>query len=158
MQINYLLLQEKEKNMKRILLLSIVCLAFIQISFAQAGANITFLEERFDFGTIEEGPKVSHEFVFKNTGTEPLVLSNVKASCGCTTPSWPKDPILPGEDAAILVTYNTVKRVGAFNKSISITSNALEPTKVIYINGTVVAAPDEETMPIKQPLMIAPSN
>ncbi|MCB0509749.1 MAG: DUF1573 domain-containing protein [Bacteroidetes bacterium] len=144
--------------MKRILLLSIVCIAFFQLATAQGGAEITFLEERFDFGSIEEGPKVSHEFTFKNTGTEPLVLSNVKASCGCTTPSWPKDPILPGEQAAILVTYNTVKRIGAFNKSISISSNAKEATKIIYINGTVVAAPDEETMPIKQPLMIAPSN
>jgi hypothetical protein len=82
----------------------------------------------------------------------------VKASCGCTTPSWPKDPILPGEEGKILVTYNTARRIGSFNKSITITSNATETSKVLYISGKVNAVPEEETMPIKQPLMMAPSN
>ena len=133
-------------------------LAFTQLTFAQDGAEISFTEEKFSFGEIEEGPKVSHEFKFVNTGNEPLILSNVKASCGCTTPSWPKEPILPGEEGTILVTYNTAKRVGSFNKSITITSNAITTTKVIYITGKVNAVPEEETMPIKQPLMMAPSN
>lgn len=143
--------------MKKIFILSFVFLAFVQFSFAQTNAQINFSEERYDFGTLEEGPKASHEFTFTNTGTEPLILTNVKASCGCTTPSWTKEPVLPGEDGKILVTYNTAKRVGAFNKSITITSNASEPTKVIYIKGTVESAPEEETMPVKQPLMMAPS-
>lgn len=144
--------------MKRYFLLSVLFLAFTQLTFAQDGAEISFTEEKFSFGEIEEGPKVSHEFKFVNTGNEPLILSNVKASCGCTTPSWPKEPILPGEEGTILVTYNTAKRVGSFNKSITITSNAITTTKVIYITGKVNAVPEEETMPIKQPLMMAPSN
>lgn len=144
--------------MKKIFILSFTFLAFIQFSIAQSGSEISFTEDRHDFGTLEEGPKVSHEFSFKNTGTEPLVLTNVKASCGCTTPSWPKEPVLPGEEGKILVTYSTARRLGGFNKSITITSNAVNPTKVIYIKGTVETASPEETMPIKQPLMMAPSN
>ena len=141
--------------MRRLFLLSVLFLAFVSTASAQSGAEISFAEEKHSFGELEEGPKVSHEFTFVNEGTEPL--SNVKASCGCTTPSWPKDPILPGEEGSILVTYNTARRVGGFNKSISITSNATEATKVLYISGTVKAAPVEETTPIKQPIMMAPT-
>lgn len=144
--------------MKKLFLPLLFVLTLINLSFAQEGAAITFDEEKHSFGEVDEGPKVSHEFTFTNTGTEPLILSKVKASCGCTTPSWPKDPILPGEEGAIMVTYNTANRVGAFTKSITITSNATEPTKVIYISGKVNKVPEEETMPIKQPLMMAPNN
>ncbi len=143
--------------MKHLILLLIISITG-NILFAQSGAQITFSEEKHSFGEIEEGPKVNHEFMFINTGTEPLVLSNVKASCGCTTPSWPKEPILPGEEGSIMVTYNTARRIGAFNKSITITSNSNETTKVLYISGKVNAVPEEETMPIKQPLMMAPTN
>lgn len=143
--------------MKHLILLLITSITG-NILFAQSGAQITFSEEKHSFGEIEEGPKVNHEFMFINTGTEPLVLSNVKASCGCTTPSWPKEPILPGEEGSIMVTYNTARRIGAFNKSITITSNSNEITKVLYISGKVNAVPEEETMPIKQPLMMAPTN
>lgn len=114
-----------------------------------AAPVIQFTEETFDFGELEEGPQVTHEFKFKNTGKEPLTLSNVKASCGCTTPDWPKTPILPGEENVIKVTYNTKGRVGAFNKAVTITSNAYTPTTRIYIKGTVKAAPQEQTTPIK---------
>lgn len=144
--------------MKHFILSLILFLGFSGVSFAQDGAIISFAEEKHSFGEVDEGPKVSYEFTFTNTGTEPLILSKVKASCGCTTPSWPKDPILPGEEGTIMVTYNTANRVGAFNKSVTITSNATEATKVIYISGKVIDVPEEETMPIKQPLMMAPGN
>lgn len=144
-------------EMKKIFILSLTFLAFVQFSIAQSGAQISFNEDRHDFGTLEEGPSVSHKFNFTNTGTEPLVLTNVKASCGCTTPSWTKEPVLPGENGEILVTYSTARRLGGFNKSITITSNATEPTKVIYIKGTVEAASEDITMPVKQPLMMAPT-
>ena len=77
----------------------------------------------------------------------------MKASCGCTTPSWPKDPIMPGEEAAIKAIYNTSKRMGPFNKSITITSNAYTPTKRLYIKGKVVKGCDlekEEITPMKK--------
>lgn len=118
--------------------------------------KIEFKETEYDFKEVEEGPQAKHEFVFKNTGKEPLILSNVKASCGCTTPSWPKEPILPGQDAKILVTYNTQGRPGTFTKSITITSNATEETKVIYIKGKVNTVPEKNTVPVKENNMLSP--
>jgi Protein of unknown function (DUF1573) len=120
--------------------------------------KIVFPEETYTFGEVPEGPQVTHEFKFSNPGKEALVLSNVRASCGCTTPSWPKEPILPGKDAVILVTYNTQGRVGPFNKSITITSNADTPSKVIYIKGEVVKAEPEKSVPVEQPNMLMPKN
>ena len=69
-------------------------------------SDIQFTEETFDFGELDEGPLVTHEFKLKNIGKEALVLSQVKASCGCTTPDWSKDPIAPGAESVIKVTYN----------------------------------------------------
>ncbi|PSJ75865.1 hypothetical protein C7N43_16770 [Sphingobacteriales bacterium UPWRP_1] len=113
---------------------------------------LNFEQESFDFGDVPEGPQVTHEFKFKNDGKEPLVIADVKASCGCTTPDWPKEPVMPGEEAVIKATYNTSKRIGPFNKAITITSNAYEPTKRLYIKGTVLQGEQpqkEETMPVR---------
>lgn len=97
-----------------------------------------------DFGTVPEGPSVTHFFDFKNTGKEPLIIQNVSASCGCTTPDWPKQPILPGKNGKIKVVYSTEHRVGPFTKQIFIKSNAANPEgKEVYeleIKGTVKAA------------------
>ena len=128
---------------------------------AQAAVNpnappADFKEESYNFGDVGEGPQITHEFKFTNNGKEPLILSNVKASCGCTTPSWPKDPILPGKEATILVTYNTQGRPGKFTKSITITSNAATPSKVIYINGTVEKVDPAKYEPLEQPSMLSP--
>lgn len=120
--------------------------------------KLIFKEETYGFGEIPEGPQVTHEFKFTNTGKEPLILSNVKASCGCTTPSWPKEPILPGKDAVILVTYNTQGRPGPFTKSITITSNADTPTKIIFIKGEVVKEDPTKSVPMEQPSMLSPKN
>jgi hypothetical protein len=121
-------------------------------------AKLIFKEESYNFSEVPEGPQVTHEFKFSNTGKEPLILSNVRASCGCTTPSWPKEPILPGKDGTILVTYNTQGRPGAFNKSITITSNADESNKVITIKGEVIKAEPEKSVPLEQPSLLAPKN
>jgi len=121
-------------------------------------AKLIFKEESYNFTEIPEGPQVTHEFKFSNTGKEPLILSNVRASCGCTTPSWPKEPILPGKDGTILVTYNTQGRPGAFNKTITITSNADESNKVISIKGEVIKAEPEKSVPLEQPSLLAPKN
>ena len=121
-------------------------------------AKLNFKEESYDFKEIPEGPQVTHEFKFNNTGKEPLILSNVRASCGCTTPSWPKEPVLPGKEAAILVTYNTQGRPGSFTKTITITSNADEPNKIITIKGEVVKAEPEKSVPLEQPSLLSPKN
>lgn len=105
----------------------------------QNGAKIEFAEEVYDYGTVQQNGNGTHEFKFTNTGNAPLILAHAKGSCACTVPSWPKEPIAPGASAVIVVKYDT-KRVGAINKSVTITSNATnEPIKVIHIKGNVVA-------------------
>lgn len=103
------------------------------------GPEITFETELIDYGTIEQGANGERVFKFKNTGKEPLIISNAQGSCGCTTPYWPKEPIRPGESAELKVKYDT-QRVGNFEKTVTITSNAKTPTKVIKIKGVVKAA------------------
>ncbi|PWI29450.1 DUF1573 domain-containing protein [Flavobacteriaceae bacterium LYZ1037] len=137
--------------MKKIMLLSFTMLAMVTVSVAQNttetsatkaiatqdGAKIEFETETIDYGTIENNSDGNREFHFTNTGNTPLVITNAKGSCGCTVPTVPKGAIAPGESAVIGVKYAT-NRTGAFNKSITITSNAVNaPTKVINIKGTV---------------------
>lgn len=101
--------------------------------------NLAFTNETHDFGTVPEGPAAEHEFKFKNTGREPLILQTVNASCGCTTPSWSKEPVLPGKTGTIKASFATEKRPGGFTKSITVVSNA--GTKVLTIKGNVEPAP-----------------
>lgn len=102
--------------------------------------NMLFSQDSHDFGTIPEGPAAEYEFKFKNTGNEPIVISKVHASCGCTTPSYSKEPVKPGETGTVKAVYNTQGRPSPFNKSITVISNA--GTKVLVIKGTVEKAPD----------------
>ena len=118
--------------------------------------QFAFTEETYDFGNIARGTPVTHEFVFNNTGKEPIVISNVQASCGCTTPKWPKEPILPGKDGVITVQYNAANP-GGFNKSVTITSNAASPTKVLYIKGTVAQTTEQTTPDRPQNLLTNPN-
>lgn len=111
------------------------------------GADISFEKEVHDYGVIQQHGNGESEFVFTNTGTEPLIISNAKGSCGCTVPEWPREPIQPGASASIKVKYDT-KRIGLINKSVTITSNAATPTKIIRIKGEV-KAPDAGATPVK---------
>ena len=95
-----------------------------------------FESEVVDYGTIEHNADPYREFKFKNVGKEPLIISNAVGSCGCTTPEWPKEPIKPGASAVIKVRYAT-DRVGSFEKTVTLTSNADTPSKVIKIKGVV---------------------
>lgn len=114
---------------------------------ATSKAEMTFEKEEHDFGTIEHGANGSYEFRFKNTGTEPLIITEAKGSCGCTVPTYPKNiPIKPGETQVIKVTYDT-KRVGNFMKTVTIQSNTKEHVKVITIRGTVLGDAVEEVFP-----------
>ncbi len=99
-------------------------------------AKFKFESEVVDYGTIEHNADGNREFKFTNIGKEPLIISNAVGSCGCTTPNWPKEPIKPGATGVIKVKYAT-DRVGAFEKTITLTSNAETPTKVIKIKGVV---------------------
>jgi len=97
---------------------------------------ITFESEVIDYGTIAHMSDGNREFKFKNTGKEPLVISDITRSCGCTTPTVPKEPIKPGESGVIKVHYDT-KRVGQFEKTLTVISNAKNNNKQIKIKGTV---------------------
>lgn len=120
--------------MKRFILL-LVLLGLAEYSTAQG--VFKFSEESYDFGKIMEGDPAVHEFRFKNVGDQPIVLGNVRASCGCTTPKWTREPVLPGDEGIIKASYSSRGRPGNFNKSITISSNATTPTKVLYIKGFV---------------------
>lgn len=126
--------------------LSMICLMAIFALTAMAQKPvITFDETEFNFGQVpEEGGRVSHVFEFTNTGDATLILTNVRASCGCTTPSWPKEPVEPGQKAEITVTYNPAGRPGAFTKTVTITANTEPETTTIRIRGEVMPKPAEE--------------
>jgi hypothetical protein len=102
--------------------------------------DIVFKKETHDFGTIPEGPAAEYEFSFVNNGKEPLIIQQVHASCGCTTPSYSKEPVLPGKTGVVKASYSTVGRPNAFTKTITVVSNA--GTKMLTIKGEVEKAPD----------------
>ena len=102
------------------------------------GPAIQFEETIHDFETVsEKGGPVKHDFVFENTGDEPLIINNVRATCGCTTPEWTKTPIEPGEKGTITVAYNPLGRPGSFSKAITVTSNAGSESSILQIKGKV---------------------
>lgn len=110
--------------------------------------DVSFTKTVHDYGTIFVGGDGNCEFEFTNTGKEPLILSSVKSSCGCTVPSWPREPILPGKKETIKVKYDT-GRVGPINKSVTVMSNAKTSPVVLRITGNVVKQPVENTVPEK---------
>lgn len=142
--------------MKKLFLAIVLTAGFAGASFSQTAATstpaaatpsaskaaIAFAEKdnKYEFGSIPQGTPVTHVFSFKNTGTSPLILSSVQASCGCTTPEWPKDAIAPGATAKINVTYNAANP-GEFTKTITVVSNAVStPTTILTIHGDVKTA------------------
>ena len=112
----------------------------------KSNAGISFGTLSHNFGNIIEGQIATYEFQFKNIGTEPLKLTQVKASCGCTTPKYPTTEIMPGESANIRAEYNSAGRPGPFNKNIFVNSNAGDVTLTIL--GNVVKEPEKPISPI----------
>ena len=107
--------------------------------------TINYPETEHDFGEIQEGEKIVHEFAFKNTGNEPLVISKAQGSCGCTVPDWPREPIPVGESGVIKVQYDsrgkgkTAAEGGrAENKRVTITANTDPANTYLYIKGKVI--------------------
>ncbi|WP_109829980.1 DUF1573 domain-containing protein [Reichenbachiella versicolor] len=115
---------------------------FILISstvFGQGKGQFEFEELEHNFGTFkEELGAVEYEFVFKNIGDAPIVITRVKASCGCTTPGWSNEPVLPGEKGFIKAKFNARNKPGSFRKRLTITSNAQKPSQYLYIKGNVI--------------------
>ncbi|MFN6945131.1 MAG: DUF1573 domain-containing protein [Cytophagaceae bacterium] len=127
------------KTLRRYFLVLLVVNFTIITGFAQSGGKIQFEENTFNFGNIkeEEGP-VTHEFSFKNVGDEPIAITNVRASCGCTTPGWTKEAIAPGETGYIKAQYNPNNRPGSFHKSLTVTTDGEPASVVLFISGLVM--------------------
>ncbi|MBZ0328134.1 MAG: DUF1573 domain-containing protein [Altibacter sp.] len=120
--------------MKKLVLIAVVTL----VSFAAtAQAKIKFKSETIDYGTIAKGSDGVRVFEFTNTGNAPLIVSDVKSSCGCTVPKKPDGPVAPGASSTIEVKYDT-NRVGPIRKTVTVYSNADEPIKALKIKGEVV--------------------
>ena len=140
--------------MKKFILLAVFAFSVIVVSAqkekekTENGPQISFKTTLHEYGDIYVDGDGTYLFEFTNTGNEPLILSKPISSCGCTVPSWPKEPILPGESNSIKVTYNT-HRLGSFNKTVTVNSNAKKESAVMLrIKGTVIAKPTE-AMPEK---------
>ena len=134
--------------MKKLSVLFIAAIAGLTTIVAQDAPKIEFKNLIHDFGTFpEESGKVSCTFEFTNTGNSDLVLQNVKASCGCTTPSWTKTPVKPGETGTVEATYNASGRPGAFSKTITVTSNGGEQRLTIKGSVTPKAPKVEDQYP-----------
>lgn len=145
--------------MKKVLLLAVAMLLAI-VTFAQVEAKpaeqpvvnpnapeITFEKLVHDYGTVPYNGDGKCTFTFTNTGKEPLILTNVRSSCGCTVPKWPREPILPGASDVIHVEYKT-NRIGSINKSVTVQSNASNNNVVLRITGQVLSQ-EQSAMPEK---------
>ncbi|MEM8508921.1 MAG: DUF1573 domain-containing protein [Bacteroidota bacterium] len=124
--------------MKRGIFLLFIGLFTLTATAQDKSAKIEFKSETIDYGEIAKGSDGVRVFEFTNTGQVPLVISDVKSSCGCTIPKKPEAPIMPGKTGEIQVKYDT-NRVGPIRKAITVTSNADTPTKVLKIKGTVLS-------------------
>lgn len=101
--------------------------------------HFEFVEEVKEFGTITQGEIVSTSFRFKNVGQSDLIISSAQGSCGCTVPEWPKEPIKPGTEGVINVTFDSNGKQGMQSKTITLVANTIPNTKVIAIKGEVLA-------------------
>lgn len=124
--------------MKNMFILTTVVLLLNVFVFAEppVASKIKFTKLEHDFGNLAQGKPVTYDFEFTNVGNEPIILENVKASCGCTTPTWTKEPVMPQKKGTIKAQYN-MAREGAFRKSITVTTKDGENI-TLYISGNAV--------------------
>ncbi len=139
--------------MKQVILLLVIVSTAISIKAQSALeksdasiAEIQFMENTFNFGEILQGEIVQNVFEFENTGTEPLIITNVKGSCGCTVPSWPKEPILPGEKASLLVEFNSASKKGMQSKRVTITANTEPVNTYLTLKGKILLKEEAELL------------
>lgn len=109
-----------------------------------------FVEEVVDFGTITQGEVVSTVFKFRNAGKTDLIISSAQGSCGCTVPEWPKEPIKPGMEGVIKVSFNSSGKQGKQNKTITLVANTIPNTKVIALKGDVLVPKGKESEPLSE--------
>ena len=157
--------------MKKLFLLSFIFAAFSMVAVAQStepktptkteeatpktGGPIMSLESNtVDYGTMKQHGEPLRKVTFTNTGTEPLVIKNARGSCGCTVPTWPKEPILPGASADIEIRYAT-NRLGKINKTVKITTNEGGDAHVIKVIGNILKPEEDEAVPASAPSILS---
>ncbi|MDR1624348.1 MAG: DUF1573 domain-containing protein [Tannerellaceae bacterium] len=133
-------------------------LSFQGIIIAQNKAELYISEPTHDFGAVAEVDGLaSHTFIIKNTGADPLVITRVTASCGCTRPYWTKSPIEPGSSGEVTISYNPKGRPGPFHKSVAVLSNAKNKRTLLYVKGNVTPKPVIAAQPaITYPYSVGP--
>ena len=138
--------------MKKLLLLAVVFsfgfTAFAQNASKKAEDVVKFQEIRFNFGKIKQGVPVTHDFQFTNIGTEPLIIETASASCGCTTPTWPKQPIMNAKDDKVKAGFNAAAP-GPFEKTIFVKIKGVDAPFELKISGEVLSAADFDKLPKK---------
>ncbi|MCA6361940.1 MAG: DUF1573 domain-containing protein [Bacteroidetes bacterium] len=132
--------------MKKLFLLALLAFGVATPALAQAPSTptmdrptapvMTFDNLEFNFGTIKQGEVVTHEFRFRNTGKEPLIINNAQGSCGCTVPEYPKEPIKPGGTGVIKVTFNSASKLNQQDKTVTITYDS-DKIIVLHMKGMV---------------------
>ena len=133
-----------------------------QVSIAQdnqsaiSGPVMTFENMVVDYGTIEQNSDPLRIVNFTNTGTEPLVITNARGSCGCTVPTWPKEPVMPGESGQLEIRYDT-KRLGGINKTVTITTNEGGEAHVLQVIGQINEGAPEEGVPANKGGLLKPN-
>jgi hypothetical protein len=120
--------------------------AIVCVNAQTSGPAMSFETTTIDYGKIEKGSDRVRNFKFTNTGNEPLIIKSAKGSCGCTVPTYPKEPVMPGESANIEVNYDT-NREGQFTKTVTLTTNETTDTHTLTIKGEVKTAPVQESVP-----------
>lgn len=125
--------------MKKMLMIAALLVSAVSVyaqsatTASQNGPVITWDKSTHDFGNMVQGEVVEHTFKFTNTGNEPLVITNVQVSCGCTTPKgWPRDPVMPGGSGELTVAFNSAGKMGAQTKPVIIVSNAINDAKIVF--------------------------
>ena len=118
--------------------------------------TVNFTKPRHEFGEVLQNTTNKHTFEFTNTGTEPLVISNAKGSCGCTVPQWPREPIAPGASGDITVEFNSDKKTGKRNQQVTITANTTPPQSIIRSVGNVTAKAGGAAADNASPIQINP--
>lgn len=160
--------------MKKLFLLSFIFAAFSMVAVAQTaepktttpteqsdsktgGPVMTLESNTVDFGTMKQHGEPLRTVSFTNTGTEPLVIKNARGSCGCTVPTWTKEPILPGESSDIEIRYAT-NRLGKINKTVKITTNEGGDPHVIKVIGNILKPEEDESVPASAPSILSGGN
>jgi Protein of unknown function (DUF1573) len=124
-----------------------------EVAIERTNAKMSFESLNVDYGTIENGAEPLRIVKFTNTGTDPLVIKNARGSCGCTVPTWPKEPIAPGQSATMEVRYDT-KRTGKISKSITISTNEGPDSHTLQVIGEVLPPKEDKSVPVAEPTII----